>query len=119
MVMHKVTGLTVLVCFWGVAGCASSAFVQHTQAYDAAAKAVTEQSFFETTKEALRAVWGKSQVYYYVGSDSSHHYLKVYYDTYFKKQYHYKIPSTTPIDGEPFKYSITPSVDKRRPIKFE
>ncbi|OGX84111.1 hypothetical protein BEN47_16675 [Hymenobacter lapidarius] len=119
MAMCKVTGFAVLVCFWVVNGCASSAFVQHNQAYDAAAKAVTGPASFETTKEALQAVWGKNQVYYYVGSDSSHHHLKVYYDTFFKKQYHYQIPSSTPIDGESFKYVMPLVVGQRRPMKFE
>ena len=41
------------------------------------------------------AIWGKSQSYYCDSSDSDVHYLALYYDTWLKRKYRYKVPNTT------------------------
>ena len=95
-----------------------SKLAQHNRAYDAALAAtavepLAAQRYFATTKEALIAVWGKNQRYYYLGSDPGLYYLKLYYDTYFKQVYYYKIPGTTEISESRFEFSKEPSPPQR------
>ena len=107
----------VLLCSGG--GCVSQALVQHTRAYDAAVRASPEPFYLATTPEALRGIWGTKQAYYYTGSDSQFHYLLVYYDTYFKHKYAYKIPRTTTLGLTPFDVTTDPAVRKRLLLPME
>ncbi|WP_210522011.1 hypothetical protein [Hymenobacter terricola] len=99
-----------LLCSGG--GCVSQTLVQHTRAYDAAAQASPEPFYLATTPEALQGIWGTKQEYYYTGSDSQFHYLLVYYDTYFKHKYAYKIPRNAPLGETPFDFTTDPTARK-------
>jgi hypothetical protein len=107
----------VLLCSGG--GCVSQALVQHTRAYDAAAKASPEPFYLATTPAALQGIWGTKQTYYYTGSDDQFHYLLVYYDTYFKHRYAYKIPQSTPLGETPFDFNTAPAVRKEILLPIE
>ena len=93
--MKKTSRFAALAGLLAFAGCFSHRLIPHNREYEAAAKSPTSQSHFATTKEALLAVWGKSQTYYCDSSDSNFHYLVLYYDTCLKRKYSYKIPVTT------------------------
>jgi hypothetical protein len=103
--MKKILSIVFLTWLFSLVGCVSSKLVQHNREYDTAVKTSSAQVYFATTKEDLLSIWGKNQVYYYIGSDSDFHYLNLYYDTYFKKKYYYKIPNSTQIDSSVFDFS--------------
>ncbi|GAA3965566.1 hypothetical protein GCM10022407_09970 [Hymenobacter antarcticus] len=100
------------------AGCISSKLVQHNREYDTAIKPSSVQVYFATTKEQLVSIWGNNQRYYYVGSDADFHYINLYYDTYLKKKYYYKIPSTTKIDNTLFDFLKNNSLAQPQRIEF-
>ena len=89
------------LCFPALAGllllasCISQRLAQHNQAYDAAVQSAPGEAYFATSKEELQALWGKSQSYFCDSSDLRYHYLVLYYDTWLKRKYLYKVPSNT------------------------
>ena len=93
--MKKTIYFAVFAGLLSFTGCLSHRLTAHNREYNEAGKSATTQNHFATTREALLAIWGKSQTYYCDSSDSKFHYLTLYYDTWFKRRYSYKLPSAT------------------------